>query len=47
LHERTIEVYREPHFTGYGAKIILHTGDKITPQAFPDAVVTVAELLGR
>ena len=40
-----VEVYRDPHFTGYGSKTILLPGDQIAPQAFPDAVVNVAELL--
>jgi Uma2 family endonuclease len=45
LNETTIEVYREPHFTGYGSKTILRAGDTIAPLAFPDAAVDVAELL--
>jgi Uma2 family endonuclease len=47
LRDRTIEVYREPHFTGYGARTLLRAGDQVWPQAFPDAVVDVAELLKR
>ena len=47
LNDETIEIYREPHFTGYGSKIVRHTGDEVVPQAFPDAVVNVAELLKR
>jgi Uma2 family endonuclease len=47
LRNQTVEVYREPHFTGYGSKTILHTGDQAVPQAFPDAAVNVAELLKR
>lgn len=47
LNELTIEVYREPNFTGYGAKTILHEGEQATPQAFPDVAVDVAELLKR
>jgi Uma2 family endonuclease len=45
LNELTIEVYREPHFTGYGSKTILRAGDTVAPLAFPDAAVNVAELL--
>jgi Uma2 family endonuclease len=45
LTNLTIEIYREPHFTGYGSKIVLKNGDKASPAAFPDAVVDVAELL--
>ena len=47
LVEQTIEVYREPHFTGYGAKTILRAGDQARPQAFPNDAVDVAELLKR
>jgi Uma2 family endonuclease len=47
LQDATLEIYREPNFTGYGAKTILHGGDKATPQAFPDASLDVAELLQR
>lgn len=43
----TIEVYREPHFTGYGSKRIVRAGDQVSPQAFPDAAIDVAELLKR
>lgn len=45
LNDRTIEVHREPNFSGYGVAKILRTGDKASPQAFPDVVVDVAELL--
>ncbi len=47
LKNGTIEVYRDPHFTGYGSKNILYSGDLAVPQAFPDVVVSVAELLKR
>lgn len=42
-----LEVYREPHFTGYGSKTVLKAGEQAKPLAFPDAVVEVAELLKR
>jgi Uma2 family endonuclease len=45
LNDETIEVYREPHFIGYGSKAVLRAGAQAKPQAFPDAVVDVAELL--
>jgi len=45
LKEETIEVYREPNFTGYGTKAVLHPGAQAAPQAFPDALVNVTELL--
>jgi Uma2 family endonuclease len=47
LIEQAVEVYREPHFTGYGSKTILRAGDQAAPQAFPDVTVDVAELLKR
>ena len=47
LTEQTIEVYREPHFTGYASKTVLRAASQATPQAFPDIAVDVAELLKR
>jgi Uma2 family endonuclease len=47
LIDQTVEVYREPHFTGYGSKTILRAGGQAKPQAFPDVAVDVAELLKR
>jgi len=47
LQDATIEVYREPHFTGYGNKTLLRAGHQAKPLAFPDAAVDVAELLKR
>jgi Uma2 family endonuclease len=47
LNNSTIEVYRDPHFTGYGSKTVLHPGDQAVPQAFPDVVVNVTELFKR
>jgi Uma2 family endonuclease len=45
LAEQTIEVYREPHLTGYGASAVLRAGDTASPAAFPDLTVNLAELL--
>jgi len=47
LQESTVEVYREPHFTGYEKKTVLQAGGKAVPSAFPDLEVDVAELLRR
>ena len=47
LNELTLDIYREPHFTGYGSKTILRAGDQARPLAFPDVAVDVAELLKR
>ena len=45
LPSKTIEVYREPHFAGYGSNKTLRSGDKAVPLAFPDVAVDVSELL--
>jgi Uma2 family endonuclease len=47
LSDRTIEVYREPHFTGYGSVQTLRAGDTAVPLAFADAAVEVSALLGQ
>ena len=44
LQEKSIEIYREPHLTGYGSKSILRSGEKASPLAFHDALIDVAEL---
>jgi Uma2 family endonuclease len=45
LTELVVEVYRDPHFTGYEKKTISRVGDKASLLAFPDVTVDVAELL--
>lgn len=47
LHESAIEVYREPHFTGYEQQAICRAGDKASPASFSDIKVDVGELLRR
>ncbi len=47
LTELTVEIYREPNFTGYGRKAILRAGDHARPAAFPDVALDVADLLRR
>ncbi len=47
LNHAAIEVYREPHFTGYASKTVLRAGDHAKPSAFPDAVLDVAVLFTR
>jgi Uma2 family endonuclease len=47
LNELAVEVYREPHFDGYGNKTVLRPGSQVAALAFPDAAVDVAELLRR
>lgn len=47
LNEETIEIFREPHFTGYATKAFLRAGEQAKPSAFPDVAVDVAALLKR
>ena len=47
LRDQTIEIYREPHFTGYGSKAVLRVGNKVYLQTFPDVSLEVGELLER
>jgi Uma2 family endonuclease len=47
LNDESIEVYRQPQFTGYGSKTVLSPGDLARPQAFPDVAIDVADLLKR
>lgn len=47
LTDPTVEIYREPHYTGYGSRTVLRAGDTAKPLAFPDVAVDVAELLRR
>jgi Uma2 family endonuclease len=47
LNDETIEVYRQPHFNGYGGRSVLSTGESAKPLAFPDAAIDVAGLLKR
>ncbi len=47
LNDRTLEVYREPHFTGYGSVQRLRAGDTAVPLAFADAAVEVSTLFGQ
>jgi Uma2 family endonuclease len=47
LQESAIEVYREPHFTGFEKTAVFRSGDKVSPAAFPDIKIDVAELLRR
>ena len=47
LADLTVEIYRQPHFTGYAARTVLSAGDHAAPLAFPDVAVAVGELLKR
>ena len=45
LVARTIEIYREPHFSGYAWRRVFGPGEKPSLLAFPEVGVEVAELL--
>jgi Uma2 family endonuclease len=45
LPEQCVEVYREPHFTGYASVTTLKPGDTASPRAFPDVQIDLAALL--
>ncbi len=45
LAEECVEIYREPHFTGYASAAVCKPGDAASPAAFPDVAVDVAWLL--
>jgi Uma2 family endonuclease len=45
LVDGTLEIYREPHFTGYAHIQVLQEGESAAPALFPDAVIAVAKLL--
>lgn len=47
LNDEAIEVYRDPHFTGYASKTVVRVGSQTSPARFPDVVVDVAEVLRR
>jgi Uma2 family endonuclease len=46
LPEDVLEVYRRPGPDGYAEVRRFHRGDVVAPEAFPDAVFAVSELLG-
>lgn len=47
LNELTVEVYREPNFSGYASRTVLQAGEHARPLAFPDVAVDVGEMLKR
>jgi len=42
----TLEVYRQPSADGYRDVRILRSGDTVSPEAFPDVVLSAADILG-
>jgi len=47
LHEPCVQIYRDPHYTGYATTTVLKPGDKASPAAFPDVQVDITALLHR
>jgi Uma2 family endonuclease len=47
LPEQCVEVYREPHFTGYESRTVCRESGTVSPQAFPDVTIEVGALLKR
>lgn len=45
MQERILEVYCEPHLTGYLSVKRFGAGDKVSPRAFPDVMVDITHLL--
>jgi Uma2 family endonuclease len=41
-----LEVYREPHDDRYGNVRVLTRGERVSPEAFPDLSLEVAEIVG-
>jgi Uma2 family endonuclease len=46
VNKRTITVYRDPGSDGYSTTRVLRHGEQLAPIAFPDRLVTGAEILG-
>lgn len=44
LGDKAIEVYREPHFAGYGSRAVVRSGDEVSLQAFPDVSLDTGKL---
>ena len=45
LAQRVLEVYTEPHLSGYRSAVSLRLGERISPRAFPDVSLDIAHLL--
>ena len=46
LADNVVEVYRNPEGSAYQETALFHTGEQVSPEAFPHLVLPVAELLG-
>lgn len=47
LQEQQVQIYRDPHYTGYARTVVLKPGEIASPAAFPDVQVDIAALLHR
>ncbi len=47
LNDTVVEIYRGPNFAAYGSKTVAHSGDKLSPQSFADAILDLARLFKR
>jgi Uma2 family endonuclease len=45
LPERSVEIYREPHYLGYSSKMVVREGEQACLRAFPDVAIDVKALL--
>jgi Uma2 family endonuclease len=41
-----VDVFRQPTIDGYRQTVTLERSDRLTPEAFPDLLLTVADLIG-
>jgi Uma2 family endonuclease len=46
LNTDTLLVFRDRHPDGYAISLVLHSGDEVSPLAFPDMILPVSALLG-
>lgn len=47
LQDQSIQIYREPHYTGYASVTVLKPGETASPAAFPDVQVDIAAFVHR
>ena len=46
VNERNVTVYRDPRPDGYGSLFVAGRGDRLSPQAFPELVLTAGDIVG-
>lgn len=47
LTTKSVEVFTNPHFTGYELARTVRLGERVAPLSFPDALIDVGSLLGQ